>query len=137
MGFGNEPILGMSGQFMCGIYVPGLSEPSSWRFPQSLWRFLGFLFFSSSCHLWKNDRPPCSEGFRFEGVANFLAKGGKKDPPASERRRAGSLGWMDGFCSGSFHFSFRLWNRPYGDFFQLLKWVGLFLYVCICLPLLV
>ena len=35
----------------------------------------------SFCHVWwKNDRSPCSEGFLFEGVANFLTKGGKKTP---------------------------------------------------------
>ena len=30
--------------------------------------------------LWKNDRPTGSQGFLFEGVANFLTKGGKKTP---------------------------------------------------------
>ena len=34
----------------------------------------------SYCHLWKNDRAPCSEGFLFEGVAHFLTNGGKKTP---------------------------------------------------------
>ena len=35
----------------------------------------------SFCHLWwKHDRPPCSEAFLVEGVANFLAEGGKKTP---------------------------------------------------------
>ena len=33
----------------------------------------------SFCHLWQNDGPPCSEAF-VEGVANFLTKGGKKNP---------------------------------------------------------
>ena len=43
-----------------------------------------------SCHLWrKNDRPPCSEGFLFEGAANFLTKGGKKTPPRSRPQMLG------------------------------------------------
>ena len=29
---------------------------------------------------WTNDGPPCREGFLFEGVANFLTRGGKKIP---------------------------------------------------------
>ena len=33
------------------------------------------------CHLlWTIDRPPRSEGFLFEGVGNFLTKGGEKTP---------------------------------------------------------
>ena len=39
----------------------------------------------SFCQLsWKNDRPPCIEGFLFEGFAHFLAKGGKKTPLESK-----------------------------------------------------
>ena len=39
----------------------------------------GGVFF---CHLWwKIDRPPGSEGILFRRVANFLTKGGRKDPP--------------------------------------------------------
>ena len=30
---------------------------------------------------WKNDRLPGIEGCLFEGVTNFLTKGGKNDPP--------------------------------------------------------
>ena len=38
-------------------------------------------FRGSFCHLlWKIVRPPCSEGFLFKGVANFLTTGGKKTP---------------------------------------------------------
>ena len=66
----------------CAFSVPRRSSPKRKGSPDR----------GSFCRLlWKNDRPPHSEGSLFEGVTHFLTKGGKKTllSPATQSVRQG------------------------------------------------